>query len=682
MLLLEIMPVGRAARVVLSFFLTGGAWSLASCGGAAPPAPAPVPLQPALSVPLPPPPDLSVAPEPAGLVLSGRIAKLSGMFATVRGWSNLPMPESEQVTELLTGQAVGALVDLDRPIDFAVASAGAGTHLQAEVAVSAAVKDVDAAKAALSDRYKLTPGDRGVLVIQGLGRSSGPGAAADDDDSDGDDHDHRVCELAPAYGPAPMRILCGVDAKALADLGPWLTRTATRATMTSDVHVDLRVRPLKAAISGLKRMVGVLAGGVIDGRSGASGVRDVAMNIAVDFVDWVLDLEGVSFDAMLSDAGAALTTKCTFSGSTSALTRIMTLHADGGSSTPGSFWQLPEDTDTATFYRGVDPNDLARLRDPVLAIIDGELASVGVKGADRKAFVDALVKLASPAAALYASGVDLGAVKKARGAAAALGASPERSQEVEAIRVQAEALLGWHFLVLDEPPTRFGSALKDLVNAWNRPGLRSAIQAKSSIGPWPALRQVPLPKGVTLPTDAQHYVLEVAFDPALSEPRPPPVAAGPGQRPPRIAKARPKSLVVHAFLAGDSQRTWLAIGGDEGLVSSKLGSALASGGQGRGRADLGFFKDARTGGAGFVTLRTGAVFAEQVALLFSQLGFGSASVDALDDLASVPNGGNTPIVYSLTAQPGGPPTSVVSLLQLPRGAIEDAVVAALRHGGF
>ena len=51
------------------------------------------------------------------------------------------MPQSEQVTELLTSEAVGPLVDLDQPIDFAVAVTGSGTKMKDLTAVSAAVKD-------------------------------------------------------------------------------------------------------------------------------------------------------------------------------------------------------------------------------------------------------------------------------------------------------------------------------------------------------------------------------------------------------------------------------------------------------------------------------------------------------------------------------------------------------------
>jgi len=606
--------------------------------------------------------------------VSGRLAKLAGLFATVRGWSNLPMPQSEQVTELLVGQAVGPVIDLDQPIDFALAAAGAGTHVHAQFAVSAGVKDVDAAKTSLSEHYKLVPTDNGALLVQGLGHGSGQ------EDSDGDEGDHRACELAPAYGAASTRIVCGVDAKALSDLAPWLTRTAPRAPSSSDLHVDVRMQPLRPTVAGLKRMFSVMAGGVLGGPSGKPDVGDAAMRLGNDLVDFVLDVDSVALDVQISDASAGLTTTTEFSGSSSAFTRLVTAHADGGSRTPAAFWQLPADTDSAWFYRGFDMNDLDRVRDVALKLLDLKLTEDGVKDVDRKLLADALAKVFSPAPAVYASGFDLEEVKKARGASAALGPSADPSQEVEAARLLAEALLGWHLAELDEPSSRLSSALKDLATAWSRPGLLGLYRVKIKGGSPPVIRPAPVRKGSGLPKDAQHYVIEVPFtydSPGGSRgTQTSATVAKAGAKP---AKARPKPLLVHVLIAGDGPRTWLAFGGDETLVVSKLAGVLA-GRPANERSDLEFFKEARLGAAGFFTLRAGTSLAQQMGILLGELLPGS--LDAIDDLAHVPHGGNTPIVYSLTSQAGGPPAVVVANMQIPRAAIEDAVVGALRHGGI
>jgi hypothetical protein len=654
---------------------------VASCGGAPTPAPA-VPVQPVATAPLPPPPDLRPAPEPSGLIVSGRVGKLSGVFATVRGWSSLPMPQSEQLSELLIGKGVGPVVDLDQPIDFAVATTGGGAHTHAMVAVSAAVKDVDAAKTGLSEHYKLAPAANGVLLLQGLA----PGPTEDDAVGDGDGGDHRACELAPAFGAAPTRVVCGMDAKSLSELGPWLTRTATRATSPSDLHVEMRMQPLKPVVSGLKRMFSVVAGGILDVPAKMQGARDAAIAVGNDLVDFALDLDTLSLDVQLADSGVGVKMASTFSGVSSAFTRLVTAHADGGSPTPAAFWQLPGDTDSATFYRGIDSNDLARLRDLLLKVLDAKLVEDGVKEADRKLLADALVKIPSTAPGVYASGVDIDAVRRARAAAAALGSAPDPLQEMEAKRVLAEELLGWHLVELDEPSSRLAAAMRDASAAWSRPGLLGMYRAKAKGSTPPVIRMAPLPKEAALTRDALHYVIELPFgDDAASSPQKTPASPGaprPVARPKAVGHTRP--LLIHVLLAGEGSRAWLAIGGDLALVGTKLAGVLA-GGHGGGRSDLGFFKDARTGTGGFFTLRAGSMMTQLVGVLLSGaaggLDLGLSSDDALEDIAHVPHKGDTPIVYTLTTQAGGPPTSVISTLQVPRAAIEDTIVGILRHAG-
>src|SRR4029077_9656732 len=125
-------------------------------------------------------PNLSAVGDPAGLVVFGRVSKAGPSLSALHDWSRLPMPQSEDVTELLTGESLGPLVDLDQPIEFAVAIAGGGLQLHARVAASAALKDVDRAKATLSGRYKLVPGDNGSLLLQDA--SHAPPSKDEDDE--------------------------------------------------------------------------------------------------------------------------------------------------------------------------------------------------------------------------------------------------------------------------------------------------------------------------------------------------------------------------------------------------------------------------------------------------------------------------------------------------------------------
>jgi len=130
------------------------------------------PVKPVAAAPAHPP-DLTPVPAPPSLIVSGRLTKLSASLAIAHELTKLPMPRSEQLTEIVAGDSVGPLLDVDQPVDFAVASPGEAALARGDLtpltAVSAAVRDPDAARAALAERYKLVPGENGAWLIQGLG---------------------------------------------------------------------------------------------------------------------------------------------------------------------------------------------------------------------------------------------------------------------------------------------------------------------------------------------------------------------------------------------------------------------------------------------------------------------------------------------------------------------------------
>jgi hypothetical protein len=657
---------------------TALACSTTGCGGNAAPPQTPPP-QAVVPVVPPPPADLSAVPEPATLVVSARFAKVSASLAMAHGWTKLPMPQSEQVTELLTSEAVGPIVDLDQPIDFALAVVGSGAKMKDLTALSAAVKDPEKVKASLGERYKLVPGDNGVLLIQGLGKPARDGASDDGDDAKPrPEESSRACELAPAFGAAPVRLVCGLTPKALAELGPWLTRTATRGTSTADLHVEVHMKPLQPTIADQKRLIGMILGSVIGGRFGLSSLRDLAVALGTDLADFAGDLDGASADVTLGDAGVQATLTLKLSGTTSALARIATSHPERSGPAPAAFWQLPGDADIAMFNRGVDEAQLARGRDLVLDAVGGALGESGVKEADRKAIVDGLAKLVSPAAAVYGSGIDVQAVRRALATEKGLTVQSEQTEKEAAKRQTIEAFLGWRVIELDEPSTRVASGLKELAAAIGRPSVGAAYREKLKDAVPPALRSLPVARTAGLPAGAQHYVLELhTLERKAPSPRP-------GARPPAAApKPLPplKPLLVHIFLLPDGHRTWLAVGGDETVTASRLAVALGPGGDRlAARAELASLKDATVGAGGFVTARGLPEAAEQVPLVLN--GATWVAKESFDEAGQMPHQGLTPILFSSTAQAGGPPAVTVTRLTLPREAIEDAVATILRRGGF
>jgi hypothetical protein len=634
-----------------------------ACGGApaAPQAPASSATA-AASVALPPAPDLSPVPAPPGLVVSGIISKLGTSLATVNGWTQLAMPGAETVTRILADEDLGAIADLDRPIHFAVAVSGTGPRLTSALGASAAVRDVEAAKTALAEHHKLVPGGNGALLIEPLARRPHP---ADDSDDDSSDEGGHACELAPSYGDGAFRLVCAGDPKELAALGPWLTRGATRESSTYDAHVDVRMQPLKPTISEERRLFSLLLGTVLGGRLGVPGARDLAQSLGGDVIDFGMDLDTASLDLALSDPGAAATLTLRFSASASVLGRLMTANADRNGPPPASFWQMPADTDVALFDRGIDPNVIARGRDLALKVLGDQLAADGLKDADRHAVVDALGAIVTSAPMVYASGVDADAVHKALAASKAATGRASPADPGAADRAAVQAVLGWRILEIDEPASVKVDAMKAIAAALSRPGVVAAYHAKPGARAV-AVRSAPLPKGSPLPKGTEHFAIEV---PLPTEREAAPSAGKPAQP--------PKPLALDVFIVPDGTRSWIGVGSDPSLVATKLAASVgASGDTLAAKPELASMKDAAVGAGGFVTARGTAYLAGAV----SALGGGS-DLETLSFLDGTAHQGMTPIPFSLTAPAATPGTSVATI-QVPRGTVEDVVMAVIQHHGF
>ena len=137
------------------------------------------------------------------------------------------------------------------------------------------------------------------------------------------------------------------------------------------------------------------------------------------------------------------------------------------------------------------------------------LAEGGLKEPDRKAIVGAASKLVSTAPAVYGSGIDIEAVRKALATEKALTSKASPAEREETKRQTMEALLGWRVMELDEPSTRIASGLKELSMAMGKPSVTAAFREKLKDAIPPALHLAPSAKGAALPAGTQHYVLEL-----------------------------------------------------------------------------------------------------------------------------------------------------------------------------
>jgi hypothetical protein len=682
----------RANSTRLPFFAASVAsmLALAACGGGAPP-PAPVvPSKPVAVAPPEPPPDVTAVPEPAGLVLVGRVSKADSILKTLGTWTRLPLPGGADLVRSIADDSVADSVDLSQPIDGAISLGGGMRDPKPLIAVSIAVRSFDDAKSKLSSKHKLTPGKNGQLWVEGIGRSpasekNGRSKDFKGNDKDDDDDEGETCVLA--HASAGARLVCG-ERDALDALSPYLTRTVPRQTWSSDIHVEVSLAAVREPLGQVRAMLPVLARSMLGGSSPAlAKLVDAGVNELVDFVG---DTGRMTLDSQLGDSGVQATLKVDYVKAQSFIAQLATSNAQLAGAPPPAFWHLPSDTDVALYGKGSDPKLFAHPKELLGNVFLEATEGAGMPEPERKAVrelvVDRMLGLFT-GPLVYGKGYDAAAVDKARAARTAVKQGDTAALD-EAERVLAEQVLGWHLVQVSEPITKVGPILKDWSQLWNRPAFSKWAKLQASSKMLATMRIVPPPAGVTLPKDAVH--LEIVMPRADLEelpatPPPPPSqtrAGGAKNAPPapkpvatKVKKIPRKPLVLHVIAVPDQGGTWLGVGLDGKLLAQKAAASLSSApdtatlGKVAGTEAL---REAKANGAWFATLRG--------FLVYSALSHGSRT--PFSTVASLPGKGATPILLSFLSQgpsqeaPGG---SAVATFKLPRAAIEDIVKLVMSH---
>jgi hypothetical protein len=578
------------------------------------------------------------------------------------------MLQDKHITELFTHEAVGGLVDLAQPIDFVAV----GKDKDFRWVATAVIKNPDEAKAAFAKHFKLLPGPNGALKIDGLGQPT----ARDDDDDDDDDRakgpnseepeqDRRTCWIAPAVNA--HRLVCGPNASSLELLTPYATRTLPRVSFASTVHAELRLAALKGGLDANNRrgLVGVLTAlTLLRGSDPAS--RNLVSSFSTDLLDFGLDLQTVTFDSQLTDAKAKLTLDLAFGSTGSTVGALLAGHPERTDTTPALFWQLPEDSDFAYFHRGMDETQAATPRRLLVGLMTQALTRDGVGRDDLEALGRAAQKLFPSVPGVYASAVDADRIRTTFRAVRPNDSNP--TSRMETRREAAEAILGWRVMGFDTPMAGFSDAVKEFLQAWNKPSVSKVYRGKEM----PVVRTVPLPKGTTLPKESQH--LEVALFPFVERP-----SVRPGARP-VVAPKAPKPLTFHVLIVPEGSHTWVSVAMDEATALRRAWGALASSGDTgklRGRQGLEILQTERSGAGGFFTWRGYPSPSQQLSVLFGKEFYGIS--EHYDTVAALPNHGTVPAPFVIAAQ-GSDGKRASMTLEFPRGLAEDLVTTAIRRG--
>lgn len=654
---------------------------LAACGSPPPGPAAPTPPAPDLKPQAKEPPvDVSAIPEPPNLVMVARLNKPDAIVHTVAGWTRLPLPGGKELVRQVN-ETLADVIDLNQPLDAAVAVTLSRHGVDPQFAFSLGVKSFDEAKSIVTQRYKADPVTNGGLKIHGLlDKSSSRERRAEQEDDDDDDRE--LCVLAHAPNDAG-KLVCGPSA-AVDALTPYMSRTMSRETWKSDLHIEVRPEPIRGPLSEMRGALPMLARSLTGSHSAA--VRELVDSGVGEAIDIVDDAQKLTVDATINDNGVTATSRFDFQGKKSVFARALT-DTSRAEPAPASFWHLPGDTDTAFFMRGSDPKLYDHMRSILSNLMMEQFEQAQLPETEKKAvndlIADKMLRLfTNGGTGIYAKGFDAVALDKALKARAALKPD-DFAGETAAKRVIGEQVIGWHLYQVSDPIAKVGPILKDWSSLWNRPAFAKWMTDKThtTAKEMPKMRIAPMPAGVTLPKDTVHLEVSVPMDDAQPPPvwaPPPPTrpnqGGGKAPPPPPAPKAQKpvpqKPILVHVFAVPDGTATWLALGLDGKLVATKVASALASapdaGSLGKTAQGVELLKEPKVNGGGLVTMRGFMVITAM----------DGRERSPYDSLAALPNKGALPIVFTGKAEaPAGNAKagSSVGQLAVSRQVIEDIV---------
>jgi len=571
------------------------------------------------------PPDLSPVPPPDGLSATLHLSRpkaTADQLASLLGsspWLALlgAKLDAAELATLAVGVPVGALLDLDQPMDLAISDIESSdrTLMMAGAAVLA---NPEAARETLARYFTFEPTSPGIVRL--LPRDDAP-----------DDATPRPCMIA--LSPSSVtRLVCGLDKASLLHLGPYLTRTMPGLASSADLRFEVFMRGVHLPRSGETRVLTPGGSVVVDG--GAPDPDDEMVNALTDKLSDDLG----SFVVEASTDGLALDLRVTtaFTSATSPLTRALVGQGAPDPQPPPGYAHLPGDASFAWYSRGAAPADLAPLKDVVLASLMEWLADDGYSPSEIDAQVDPIRQRV-----LTGGPWVLGGGFRVDAARAALDAYVAGRSTAAAARAKARAALqGWLLAEVDEPAQPWLDSIRAMVKVDSRkpggkPRRTHKLQRDST-----RLVIVPLPAELKLPEGTLHVEIRTTPNPKWLATQP--VRSRPMAAPPRTQ---------HLFVVPDGPRTWMALAEDPALAATEVRAALDPAAASARPGSPGPLDAIAKSGGGFVTL----------AALAMALADGASDEDlrktrdALTSLSTLPSSGRDPFPFAIigTPAPGG-----------------------------
>lgn len=591
-------------RLMLSSLLLAGA---GACGHAepppkvAPPPPAPARLEKKLES------ALAALSLPEDLLLAGRWKNPSALLAELGTWSGGAL-SAESWLRTRLGDPTRP-IDLTAPIELMV----------------------------VLDRTREPPA---LAWAVSLGLTAGNAAASEPIDVESPMG--LSCAESRALGPAGVRMVCSPSDDALARLLPHATRALPLAPVgEADVALSLRAAPFSTLDAGrvrelasgwLSRLLGeVLGAQKLNERFDAqwAGVVDGA---ARELSYLAEDLDGSSLELSLSvrEQAIELSLLAPAAAGRSLLGQLVVGSGASGLA-PADFWQAHEASLGAGFLWAFQAAPLARLREPLAALLGTVLDYRGVPNRLEQQARELVLYLPMPR----------GPVIHASGRLPPAGARERRAPWLEA--------LGWQLYSVRGNFAEYRYYADALAKSFNDPilGPQFGRLIRSSFGPAWVPRQLEprRPSGGDLPRGS--FVLELTLGgppaPSLAITRYP--EDSPEQEPsPAAPPSAPAQHELFAVFVPDEDGVRIAWGADERFLISLLSQPVRAKASATlaGRAGLGALNQHRILAGGFFSL---AGLAQSSPRSLERVRLWSGGTQPLD---SAPHRGVSPIVYALS----------------------------------
>lgn len=658
-------PVSRASRTPLLPLLVP--LFVASCGGEPPPPPEAPPAPVAKAAPKPEPVDVGAVPEPSGLVVQARIANPGDMVATLEDWMGQKRPDTGSALIFLMADMPFPArdpMDMSQPVDMAVTLEGAGRPKPVWAAAAALAPGEENVQR-FGEAFKMTPGPGGIVKLE-----------PKDEDTD------RRCAIFPAFPPPARRLVCGESEQALRDLGPYLTRTRPRTPVGKDLEIEARGAPVHDLLAAGRQFIPALASSFL-GRKRLAGFGDVLRTVAVDVIDFGLEIDKINVGLSFKPTGLDGEAKISLGGQTSFISRLVAGHPERTRETPAAYLRLPEDSESAMFGQGWDPTDMQRPKEILFEIgktlmeLDHPVSVDDGKVIDRalggyfdlwsKGWVSAT---GSDWAGIVAAGKKLEETRN-KGKEPAI---------LDAERALVEKESGWSVWGVAAPLDATESTVKDMVASFNHPSVQKMLKEVKDRFPTPTVKITPVPAALKLPPGSMHVEVSVArvvegpsavFDPTAKGPK---KGLGGKADKPKPLKTT-KAIVYHGLIVPDvaggkpaPATSWIGWGIDASLVATRLRAILA--GEGRTlatRAGIDSVRGERWSSAGFLTARALARSNGGVFSVFTPAGNRHATIT--DGLPA--DWGTLPLLIGARAEASGRASTATVAFKVPRQLVTD-----------